>query len=197
MTSGDGTTRFCSCGRPLPADAPRQRRRCDACRKPWEVARSGRNCRGDRPPPRTLHQRFMGKKALFAAAALYPDPPPLPATWGECRGGPRPCPRVSCRYHLFLDVDWRGSIKFNNPDREVEELRPSCALDVAEGRPKTLDAVAKLMNLTREAVRKIEIKAMAKIASASPELAGWLDGGGPDGRRRLPVLQPRDDQEQG
>ncbi len=33
-----------------------------------------------------------------------------PKTRGECASGPRPCPWVSCRHHLYLDVDKNGSV---------------------------------------------------------------------------------------
>ena len=43
-------------------------------------------------------------------------------TRAECVEGPRPCPYVSCKYHLYLDVQHRtGAIKLNFPDIEVEQ----------------------------------------------------------------------------
>ena len=38
-----------------------------------------------------------------------------PRTVGDCRGGPRPCPFVSCRFNLLMDVDDRGNITLNVP----------------------------------------------------------------------------------
>jgi restriction endonuclease Mrr len=71
---------------------------------------------------------------------------------------------VSCKYHLFLDVSSRtGAIKLNYPDREVWELEESCALDIAERGGATLVDVGNTLNLTRERVRQIEIKALAKV----------------------------------
>lgn len=49
-----------------------------------------------------------------------------------------------------------GSIKFNFPELEPWELPQTCALDVANQGPSTLDAIAYLMNLSRERVRQIE-----------------------------------------
>jgi hypothetical protein len=88
-----------------------------------------------------------------------------PATRSACRKGPRPCPWVSCRFHLYLDVNPRsGSIKINFPDREVWELDVSCALDVAEARGgMSLDELGRVLNLTRERARQLEHAALHKI----------------------------------
>jgi len=77
---------------------------------------------------------------------------------------PRPCLYVSCRHHLYLDVNTQtGSVKFNFPDKEVWELEETCALDVAERGGITLEEVGKIMNLTRERIRQIEIIGLKKI----------------------------------
>lgn len=86
------------------------------------------------------------------------DFPPRPKTRGECVDGPRPCPWVSCKYHLYLSVNpVTGTIKPAFPDREPWELSETCVLDVAErvGEP-TLEEIGNLMNITRERVRQIE-----------------------------------------
>jgi hypothetical protein len=68
---------------------------------------------------------------------------------------------VSCRHHLYLDVNPRtGSLKINFPHLEVGELPESCALDVAERGGLTLDGIGLLMNLTRERVRQMEHQAL-------------------------------------
>jgi hypothetical protein len=77
----------------------------------------------------------------------------------DCAKGLRPCPFVGCRFHLFLEVTDAGSVQFNHPGVELEELVDTCALDVADRSPGdgvTLEAVAELLNLTRERVRQIE-----------------------------------------
>ncbi|HEY1101490.1 MAG TPA: sigma factor-like helix-turn-helix DNA-binding protein [Myxococcota bacterium] len=93
------------------------------------------------------------------------DADTLPATRSACRRGPRPCPFVSCRFHLYLDVNPKtGSIKINFPDREPWDLDVSCALDVAEARGgMSLDELGKLLNLTRERARQLEQCALHKI----------------------------------
>lgn len=87
-----------------------------------------------------------------------------PQTRSDCLDGPRPCPFVACRYHLYLDVARNGSIKLNFPDLEPWQLEPCCALDVADRGGTTLEQVAALMNMTRERVRQLEGPALEKLA---------------------------------
>ena len=77
----------------------------------------------------------------------------------DCAEGPRPCLYVSCKYHLYLDVNPRtGSVKLNFPDKELWELADTCALDVADRGGITLEEVGAIMNLTRERVRQVETR---------------------------------------
>src|SRR5690606_13386704 len=88
-----------------------------------------------------------------------------PKVRGDCAGGERPCPFVSCKYHLYLDVTPAGSVKINFPDLEVWELPETCALDVADverKNPLEVEKIADLMNLTRERIRQILHRAAAK-----------------------------------
>lgn len=87
-----------------------------------------------------------------------------PKTRYECINGVRPCPWVSCKFHLYLDVNpVTGSIKLNFPEKEVWELEDSCVLDVAERGPVTLEEVGTIMNLTRERIRQLEASGTKKI----------------------------------
>ena len=86
-----------------------------------------------------------------------------PRTRAECASVPRPCPFVSCRYSLYLDVKSdKAAIKFNFPGLEPGEMTESCALDVADQGGMTLQQVAVIVRLTRERVRQIEEKALQK-----------------------------------
>ncbi len=120
-----------------------------------------------------------------------------PGHRSECREAKRPCLYVSCRYHLYLDVNpVTGSIKINFPDKEVWELAQTCALDVAERGGITLEEVGDIMNLTRERIRQVEVSGLDKLREGEVALETFLDGrelpvGGPSpaGQARLPVLQ--------
>lgn len=89
-----------------------------------------------------------------------------PAARGECRTASRPCPYVSCKFHLYLDVNPQtGSIKLNFPDLEVWEMSETCALDVADRGGITLEEVGALLNLTRERIRQVELSGLQKLRS--------------------------------
>ncbi len=86
-----------------------------------------------------------------------------PRTRGDCYAGPRPCPWVSCRHHLYLDV--RGSrVTESFPGREPWELEESCSLDLADRGERTLDGVAQVFGLSRERVRQVEERALRVLA---------------------------------
>ena len=100
-----------------------------------------------------------------------------PAHRMECRDAERPCLFVSCRYHLYLDVNpVTGSIKLNFPDKEVWELSETCALDVAERGGITLEEVGEIMNLTRERIRQVEVSGLGKLKRGDASLETFVDG---------------------
>lgn len=92
------------------------------------------------------------------------DLPRHPRTRAECDQVERPCPFLSCRHHLYLDVNPQtGSIKFNFPDVEPWELTETCALDVADRGGVTLEEVGSILNLTRERIRQMETRALVHL----------------------------------
>ncbi len=118
---------------------------------------------------RTISVKRVSLRVLAIGRMAYPETDyDKPRTRAECAAGERPCPFVSCAHHLYLDVSKNGSIKLNFPDIEVWDMNESCALDVADRGETTLEDVGAIMNLTRERVRQIEVKALAKIAPALP-----------------------------
>lgn len=144
---------------------------------------------------RTVHVKRLTQRDLAIGQALYPPEDSAtiarPRTRSDCAEGVRPCPFVSCKYHLYLDVSAKGSIKMNFPDLEPDEMVSSCSLDVAEGGESTLVEVGVHMNLTRERVRQIEEAAKAKLESADGRaLFGEDDLGA--GKRRLPIVDDYD-----
>lgn len=87
-----------------------------------------------------------------------------PSTRAGCVNGARPCPWVSCRHHLYLDIDAsNGSIKRNFPDIEPHEMSASCSLDIADEGGAQLEIVGDAMNITRERARQIEVKALGRV----------------------------------
>jgi hypothetical protein len=144
---------------------------------------------------RTISVKRMTKRELEIGRLLYPqEDHDKPKTRVECLNGERPCPFVSCKHHLFLDVSSRtGAIKLNFPDLEVWDMQETCALDVADRGGTTLEEVGAIMNLTRERIRQVEVKALAKLDALKEMMAlrDYVDEG-PVGKRRLPMLSKKD-----
>lgn len=140
---------------------------------------------------RTISVKRMTKRELEIGRLLYPETDYWkPRTRAECKGGPRPCPFISCKHHLYVDVSPRtGAIKLNFPDLEVWELSESCALDIADHGGTTLEDVGAIMNLTRERIRQVEVKALAKLEALTDmeTLRDYVEEG-PVGKRRLPKI---------
>lgn len=103
-----------------------------------------------------------------------------PRTRGECRGGERPCPWVSCRYHLahgrlpaptrrvghaleraaatrLLDALERRALEIIDTGAE------SCALDVADRGEHTLEEVAEAIGTSTERARRDEETALDRF----------------------------------
>lgn len=91
----------------------------------------------------------------------------LPMKREHCIDGVRPCPYITCKHNLYLDVSYAGSIMPNFPDLEPHEMgnRPTCALDEAAREGMTLEEVGEVFNLTRERIRQVEMKAIEKFRS--------------------------------
>lgn len=111
---------------------------------------------------------------------VYTRNPELPLTRAECLAGPRPCPYVSCRHHLYLDVSENGWLKLNFPHLEVWEMAETCALDVADRDGVTLEQLGALFNISLEGARQVEIDVLGELRAklGEEELVALLKGGG-------------------
>lgn len=106
-----------------------------------------------------------------ALLVLYRDADPdRPSTRGDCSPGgkneERPCPYVGCRHHLGIEVSTAGDVREVFPGLELEQMRATCALDVATEGGLSLEDVAVHMNVSRERVRQIQDEAVAKQEAA-------------------------------
>jgi hypothetical protein len=166
-----------------------------------EVTREQRRSRRKRAiRAKTISIKRMTKRELELGRMLFPDVDDgsKPSTRAECSDAPRPCPYVSCKHHLYLDVSARtGAIKLNFPDLEVWEMTETCALDVADRGGTTLEEVGAIMNLTRERIRQVEVKGLAKLAALRDmtALRDYVDEG-PVGKRRLPLLSAEGEEDE-
>ncbi len=103
--------------------------------------------------------------------------PPAPRNRPVCRGGLRPCPYVSCRHHLLIEVSEHGVLTMNRPklgpgrpgtyrveredqdwfaelwiDAAVEalfQMEDTCSLDVADRGVQTHKRVGKSLGITK------------------------------------------------
>jgi len=167
----------------------------------------------DPGPPGVVEMGSRGWADVADLVALRPK------TRGDCANVSRPCPYVSCRHHLFLDVLSEGTIALNHGDREPWEIDPeaSCALDVAAdgyhdsveeiqeaATPRTLDEVGEILDLSRERIRQIEERAMRRLGGRfdrqqsghvrRPDLLALGDELRPDPTRyHLPIVESESD----
>ena len=152
------------------AAAPTQ---LDQVEMPADVPATSRKIRPrrTRPRARTIAARRLTSielREVTSTATLQAD---RPRTRAECQHEQRPCPWVSCKHHLYLDVNPRtGSIKLNFPDLEPWELQHTCALDVADDGGHTLEEVGDITNLTRERIRQLELRGLLELRGRSRAL---------------------------
>lgn len=98
-----------------------------------------------------------------------------PRRRSDCPPDDSPCPFVSCRHHLALEVEQRPglkpAVKLMFPDRQLAEMAETCSLRVARRQEAlretlTTEQVGALMNLTAERVRQDEQRALRKVRAA-------------------------------
>ncbi len=136
----------------------------------------GRNKRPYEVRAKTVRLHVLKKERRNTdeqAADTQPGAMLRPRMRGDCIDGPRPCPWVGCRYHLYLDVTPGGGIKFNRPDvapDELEKMTATCALDVADRGEQTYYALPGLMNMTRPGAYKLALAALDKLKQSGEKL---------------------------
>ena len=136
--------------------------------RPVRASAARRGARRGLRRSKTLQVRLLSADKIEEAQEIFQAFEQFrPRSRGDCRTAPRPCPWVSCKYHLYLDiVPQSGSIKMNFPDLEVWEMSETCALDVADRGGITLEDVGNLLNLTRERIRQVERSGIDTLRSA-------------------------------
>lgn len=190
-TEGDEEETAEPASEPATATKPRGKRR---------VTR-GREVRG-----LTISVRHMSTAELDEGRKLYPERPGVdydrPKRRGACKEEERPCPYVSCRHHLYLDVARSGALKLNFPDLEVWEMTETCSLDVADRGGATLEDVGAILNLTRERVRQVEVRGLVLVKRYDNFRGGGMrehaedEGLGRVRPRRLPVIADVDPEDE-
>jgi hypothetical protein len=139
--------------------------RCETCDRmviPWV------GCPDCRPHQNSRSGQGLQARAKTISPRRLQTLPPAPATEaqaerprtrGDCIDGPRPCPWVSCRHHLALDVTRSGGLKVVRPDADgepdLDAMQETCSLDVADRGEAGLATVGRALNVTRERARQL------------------------------------------
>lgn len=93
--------------------------------------------------------------------------PGQPRTRRECPQGP--CPHVACKFHLWTDRVVRAGVVVDIRETPLfGDRRHTCVLNEIARGPLTLDAIGKMLDLSRERVRQIEADALARLRDADP-----------------------------
>ena len=126
-----------------------------------------------RRPPRSYgSRRGLSRSEIEEGIRLVDDMwYEKPRRRSEC-GADRPCPYVSCRYHLYLDA--KGpSVRLNFPHFEPATMPWSCVLDEVQAFPDgmTLELIGERMNITRERVRQLEGMILEKLRELAVDSA--------------------------
>lgn len=132
---------------------------------------------------KTISNRAISKHRLEMYKELNAQDAELldadrPRTRGECQDGARPCPYAACKYHLYLDVnELTGAITFNYPDKEIDEIPHTCALDLADEGGLTLMQIGDSLQLSRERIRQVENKVLIRLKQKKVVLDVMESGG--------------------
>lgn len=100
-----------------------------------------------------------------------------PRTRGDCKDGPRPCPWVSCRHHLWLNLSSKGKLTGIALADDLPTHGESCALDVAESGPQSLEDIAGMMGIKRQGLHLTEVAVMEKLREHVGALGAAKDSG--------------------
>lgn len=81
-----------------------------------------------------------------------------PKTRGDCKEGVRPCPWVSCRHHIYSEIDPNFTM-----DVDLNRLEETCILDIADSGSISLLEIADLMCAKREKIKQLEARGLRKL----------------------------------
>lgn len=132
----------------------------------------------------TIPNKNLTSAELAEGKALTLDDdfqaPPRPTKRSECVDGPRPCPWVSCRYHLAVEVTSTGALKMPHGHVDLAKLADTCALDVADRgvAEGSLEELGARLGVTRERARQEMEAALEKLRDRGVELEDASERGG-------------------
>ena len=125
-------------------------------------------------------RRRRTTRVLAEALDLFVRPR-RPFKFAQCAEIVGPCPFVSCRHHLGLDIRADGGLTINIPGLEEDPAlaltmaAETCSLKVAAGGEITLEAIAPLFDVTPERISQISTEAERKYEDAMVNLSSVVD----------------------
>ena len=82
---------------------------------------------------------------------------PRPAKREDCLNNIRPCPWISCKFHMIWMLS-KPELKDLSDDGFVDKimnLKETCVIDVADRQGSTLEEIGQILGISRERVRQI------------------------------------------
>ena len=102
----------------------------------------------------------------------------------------RPCPKTSCRYHLWADDERPGRPHHGkSPPPKIKRRAQSCALDVADQGEHSTDQMGKLLDCVPERICQVEDRALAKLAAVK-QVTDYLEEFRPNVGARMRLVYP-------
>ena len=156
---------------------PRQSKRalCRSCRKKEHNKKclewSRKTRKGKDPLTEQNIIRMFENIRYIPPADIVPEsiPGTKPVTRQECKSSHRPCPWISCQFHMFWCVNQIDRILQYLPDHTIADialsLSQTCVLDVTDTGEKTLEEIGDILQVSRERIRQIEEGAINKISA--------------------------------
>jgi len=169
---------------------------CKPCRREYWRTQTRRTLTGtqiiDGEPMPNDQRVFHPRELHVRDPEPYPEDVERPRTRADCVDVPRPCPFVSCRHNMYLQVFPKshrraGCIQMNFPHLAPWDMDPeaSCALDIAERGGVEQIEIGGWLNLTRERTRQL-CECMFRKLERNRDLREYRPETN-DSRRRLQV----------
>lgn len=79
----------------------------------------------------------------------------VPKIRGHCENGPRPCPWILCKYHLYLDVAIESRSNGDHFGKTLTEIPETCALDLANGNGMEWEEIGEVLGTTGQTAANI------------------------------------------
>lgn len=125
-------------------------------------------------------KRVPRRRSTAEALDLFRRPR-RPLKLYECASEPGPCPWVSCRHHIGLDIRADGGLTINIPGLEEDPAaalsgaKETCSLRVAARGEIMLEEIAVLMGCSSERISQISTDAERKYEDGVVNLSSVVD----------------------